>query len=517
MLHKKHIYHQNTFWLKIKKYFPANRDAWKKYFKTALPLILACLIFSLNEFVDNFMSTTIPGGNQALSYANSWTGIFVGILSFTVMVGGALYAQYYGANKIKESKEVINLRFLFAIFIFLVFAIPIWITPEGMIDLISGFDKNIDSFIKTESMKYLSLATVFWFFTAIWLIQNCVLREVGKSTGTLHSAIASIIINVILNSIFIFGFHLPLMYLAVATIVSEITGTVYVLVYAKLKAPETLINPLKIFNISPVILKQFFARTWALIFLTFGALTVTVRFTLWNLGYPTGSIGNGQYQIAAATILGISGMIFNIFWNAFESMEANVAVHVGKHLGQNEIEYAKQNANELQGFNLTMGLVLSLILFAITWIIPYMDFLIEGYKSGLLESLKGTVSETTANQLAQQGADYVLKQIQESLWAQIFWMPLWAWFINRSKVINAGGYSNIVSIIESFGGALQCGWIVVIGVCIHNPSTYISFPLAYGLFYLSDGFKLIIYEILFNKLNWARNITNLEESKISVE
>ena len=69
-----------NIWFKIKQNLPQNGQIWKMFTMTALPVIFSSFIFSLNTFVDNFMSINIAGGNQALSYANALTEIQLGII-----------------------------------------------------------------------------------------------------------------------------------------------------------------------------------------------------------------------------------------------------------------------------------------------------------------------------------------------------------------------------------------------------------------------------------------------------
>ncbi len=50
----------------------------------------------------------------------------------------------------------------------------------------------------------------------------------------------------------------------------------------------------------------------------------------------------------------------------FDSINANVAIYVGKHLGSNQFEEAQVNAKQLQGFNMIVAFVLASLLFILT-------------------------------------------------------------------------------------------------------------------------------------------------------
>ncbi len=486
----------------FKSYFPDNKHKWKSFLLTALPVMLSSMVFALNAFVDNFMSTNIAGGNQALSYANTWTEIEVGIIALTTVVGTTLFAQYLGQNNVNKVKEVINMRILFAVGIALVFALPTWITPSGMVKLISGFDEHLSQDIIDKSSSYILIITASWILNAIWYTISMVLREKHHGGASFISSLISLIANIVLNSIFVIWLELGINYLAISTIIANILGLVYCIVYKVVKDRSILINPLKIFVVSSEILKQFFSRSISFICFSISSIAITIRFTLFNITYPTGTVGISAYQISAATVLGISGMFFNIFWTMFDSINANVAIYVGKHLGSNNFDEAQLNAKQLQGFNMIVAFVLASLLFILTWCIPYMTFMADGYKKGIADS------GLTPQQM-DQAVSFYLETIKETLWPLVFYMPMFIWFITRSKIVAAGGHTNIVAITEAICSCCQLGWIAIIGFGINGGTTdpKLSFQLAYSIFFMADIPKLVIYEIMIKKVDWVKNIT----------
>ena len=79
-------------------------------------------------------------------------------------------------------------------------------------------------------------------------------------------------------------------------------------------------------------------------------------------------------------------MFFNIFWTTFDSINSNVAVFVGKELGQNNIQNAKNNSKELLGFHTLLAICMGIILFSLSFGIEKMTFLAKGYKLSLISS-----------------------------------------------------------------------------------------------------------------------------------
>ena len=240
-----------------------------------------------------------------------------------------------------------------------------------------------------------------------------------------------------------------------------------------------------------------------------GYLTIILRFTLWYLGYPIGKIGNDYLRISAATILGITGMFFNIFWTTFESLSATVAVYVGKELGDNKIDEAKKNAKQLQGYHFVLGIVIGLIALTFAFTTQYMTFLSEGYLKELRNYYKLYINEIpigmSLDQILNEGQYEFLQNIKNSLIGIIVFIPMFVWFVSRNRIISIGGRTNVVALIESLGGIFQILWLlmIVLGLTKLN----IIFAWSYFIFYISDIVKWLIYEVVYYRIDWAKNVT----------
>ncbi len=473
---------------------------------TSLPIIFAAMIFALNSFIDNFMAIPIPNGIDKLSYANTWTSLVTGIIAATTVIGSSLFGQYYGAKDRVNTRYILRARILISLLITSLFALPAFIAPEFMINLVGSF--KVDQIIVTDSALYLRIIAVTWMTGAWGYTSAMIMREAGHGRASLISSIISLSINIALNSMFVFGFKTGIWSLAVSTIISQIFSVGFNIVFVWWKNKELIVNPLKLFSISSQIWKQILRRSSSFVFMAVGSIAVSIRFIFWNANYSPGNVGsNPEFLISAATILGISGAVFNIFWSTFESVGANTTIFVGRELGHGNLEQAKINAKELQGFHLIMALIMGSCLLVFSFIIPSMTFLADGYRQGTISSLidKG-VNMEEAIIIANQGVTEYLDLLKMTIWPLAGYMPMWIWYQTRSRCISAGGKTNITSLVDASGGVVQTCWISIL-VFVIVPATDLSFPIAYTIFFLSDITKVIVYELLFHKLNWGKNLT----------
>ncbi|MGL5522004.1 MAG: MATE family efflux transporter [Metamycoplasmataceae bacterium] len=485
---------------KILRFFPKNKSKWKEYTFTTIPVIMAALIFSLNGVVDNFMSVSIEGGVVALTYANTWTNIVMGIISMTTIIGSALFGQYFGSQDKQNIRFVLRARMLFAIIIAILFAVPGFINPEGMIDISSGF--NADPSVRNEASLYLRLIGISWIVGAWGFTSAMVMREAGNLNPALISSAVSLVSNIILNSIFIFWLKSPIWMLAVSTIISQSLLVLYNVLYVYFKNKLLIINPLLIFHIDSKIYKQFLKRIPSFLLLSVGAALINIRYIFWNIAYGPGTVGPEAYNLSAAAFLGIASALFNVFWSGFESISTNTTIFVARKLGKNQVQEGIENANELVGFHLIMAIIFGSLLLMVSFIVPYMDFLAEGYRLELEHFGKLPPSEIPA------AVSYYLENLKLTIIPLSYNMLIWSWFITRERSITSGGRTNLVSSINVFLNILQITWLIILTlVIVSNLGIKIHFTTAYLLFFLFDFVKLIVYEIAFWKIRWARDIT----------
>ncbi len=498
-----------TIFYNLKLNFPENSKTWKLFTLTALPVIFSSLIFALNAFVDNFMAINLPGGNESLAHANAWTEIQLGIISVTTIVGTSLFSQYVGKKEWNKVKEVINLRMIFALVIALIFAIPCIIFNDFMIRLISSFDDNMSNDIRLNANSYLRIIAISWIINAWAFTLQMIIREKNHGFISLFAASLTLIVNIILNSIFIYVLNQGIVFLAYSTIISLLIEILFLTTWIWFKERILFINIFKIFKISKDIFKQFLHRMPSFILFTIGSLTINIRFTLWNLGYGVSSVGNDYLRISSATILGITGMFFNIFWTTFEALSATVAVYVGEELGNNNIEQAKKNAKQLQGFHLVIGLSIGLIALIFAFLTRYMSFLSEGYIKGIEEFYQDPNNllppNITLNDVINEGREVFLNNVRNTLIGIIVFIPLFVWFVSRDRIISIGGLTNTVATIEAITGIFQLLWLLMIVLGLTR--LQVSFAWAYFIFFISDVFKMIVYEFVYYRVDWAKNVT----------
>ena len=151
------------------------------------------------------------------------------------------------------------------------------------------------------------------------------------------------------------------------------------------------------------------------------------------------------------------------------------------------------------------------LLFSLSFAVVKMHFLTDGYAKGLEETLAKENPDWTSQQIStivNQGRDQFLENLKITLWPLSWNMPIWIWYLTKKTIIASGGLTDATSLADTIMGILQIAWIAIINlVIIHDDFRPIAFPWAYAMFFISDLIKIPLFEILYYKLNWARNVT----------
>ncbi|MEG0354780.1 MAG: MATE family efflux transporter [Lachnospiraceae bacterium] len=215
--------------LKTSKEADLGNDALGKlFFRLALPAILAQVINVMYNMVDRMYIGHIPKiGPEALTGVGVTMPIIMAISAFAALVsmGGAPRASIMMGKGDKPAAEKIlgnctTMLALIAILltvVFLAFGHPIL--------MLFGASGNTISYA-WDYMKIYSIGTIFVQFS---LGLNAFINAQGYAKTGMFTVAIGAICNIILDPIFIFGFHMGVKGAALATIISQAISCIWVL------------------------------------------------------------------------------------------------------------------------------------------------------------------------------------------------------------------------------------------------------------------------------------------------
>ena len=200
----------------------------KMFMSYVIPSIIAMLIVGSYSIVDSVFIGQYSGKTGLAAVAITWPLImFFGAVGDMLGTGaGVLISQAQGANNIKKARSSFaNMMFLQVLFCAILIIPCTVFLPDILIFSGANIELLPISLIYAKILIYGCLASML----AIGLIS--VIRNDGRPTFAMIIIVISLVLNIILDYLFIFVFNLGLAGAAWATLVSEIVACVICLVY----------------------------------------------------------------------------------------------------------------------------------------------------------------------------------------------------------------------------------------------------------------------------------------------
>ncbi len=295
--------------------------------------------------------------------------IFYGLGTGSTM----LCAQYWGKKDLRAIAKVEGIALRFALGFSILFAVPAAAIPETMMRFFTEDQELIC--LGGQYLRIISISYLCWGVSEIYL---SVLRSIERVRISMLLNVTALLLNIILNAVFVFGlFGAPKMGIrgvALATSTSRAVQLIASLVVSAFSKDVKLQFRL-MFEKSGVLLKDF-------VRLSLPALGNDV---IWSVAFSMYSVIMGHMGsdvVAANSLVVVVRNFSTVFCFAIASAGG---INIGKRIGANEIEEAKEDARKTLKLTVFTGIIGGvLILIVSPFVIHFATFNEDGY--GLSEN-----------------------------------------------------------------------------------------------------------------------------------
>ena len=202
----------------------------KSFTKLCIPIALETLCYMLAGMVDTVMLSTV-GDNAvgAVGTANTYINVF--IIMFHVVSSGmiAVMTQYIGAKRIGVAYQARQLGAIFNVVLGALLSVFLFAFSGTILETV-GVAPLLMDYAKT----HLKIVGGCCFLNALIPIFSSYLRAFGHTKQPLIATLAANAANLILNAVFLFGFHSGVAGVAAATVLSRVLNLVIVIAASKL-------------------------------------------------------------------------------------------------------------------------------------------------------------------------------------------------------------------------------------------------------------------------------------------
>ncbi|MBS6764686.1 MAG: MATE family efflux transporter [Clostridium sp.] len=324
---------------------------WGKFYRSVFALVIPMALQNLINVGVTAADVIMLGrvGEKALSGASLAGQVqYIMVLFLFGLTSGAtvLTAQYWGKGDKKTIEKILGLGMKAAIIVTAIFTVAALMIPDLLMRIFTN-----DPAVISEGIKYLRIVAFSYVLMGITQVYLFIMRSVERVVVATVVYLVSLICNVILNAIFIFGLlGCPAMGIqgaALGTLAARFVELILVFGYARL------------FNKDIKFRFRYLMRTDRLLvrdFLRY-ALPVVMNEVMWGLGTAanTAILGHmGSAAVAANSVAQVARQLATVV--AF-GLSSATAIYLGKTIGEKKFEHAKAYAHRFLLLSVVMGAI----------------------------------------------------------------------------------------------------------------------------------------------------------------
>lgn len=331
----------------------ATESFYKTLLKIALPITLQTLLQSTLVIIDQMVVGQL--GEQAITavaIGNKFFTVYQYLVVAITAGVGIFIAQFWGKKEMSNILKTLKLPFVMGGVVFIVFVLAISIFSQQSIRVFSSDPNVIEQAEMVQKIYFISALPLL-----LTNIYATLLRSTCRVKVPMITGIISIILNTVLNYIFIFGklgFEpMGACGAAYATVIARIVETVILIAVVHISS-DVRFNILDVFRnkLDVTFIKRCLKSIWPLFILNLVFISAD---TIYSSVY--GNMGTDE-MAAMSIMFPIQGFSIGMF----NGMSSATAIILGVKLGAGEIDIAKKYAKRILKISTILTLIISVIL-----------------------------------------------------------------------------------------------------------------------------------------------------------
>jgi len=331
--------------------FVRDRNFYKDLVILAIPIMLQNFITFAVSFADNVMVGSL--GEYAIS------GVYVGnqiqmLLQFVVMgiqEGMSILAtQYWGRKDAENIKHIVAVAFRICLAVGLFFTLVMVIVPEPILRLFTDDEQVVE-----EALVYVRILCWSYALFSVSQILISAMRSVEQTKIGFYVSLMSLVVNVTLNYILIFGKlgiePMGVKGAAIATLVSRLCELLLAAAYVLFADRKLIMRPRDFTR---------WNRTLAIDLAKYGS-PVLMGQIVWAINNLGQSAIIGHFSTEAVAAVSIAGMLNNMLFLIARGLASGLGIITGKTIGAGEYEKMKRYAVTSQVIFLCLGIFLGVM------------------------------------------------------------------------------------------------------------------------------------------------------------
>ena len=204
--------------------------------KFSIPLLISVAFQQMYNICDSVIAGKFAGENALAAVGASYpiTMIFMAFAVGCNIGSSVIISQLYGSKKLTRMKTAVNTALIMSLTLSLLLAVGGLVLCDGMLRLLDT-PKNIF----TDGSAYLGIYTLGLPLLFMYNVSSGIFTAIGDSKTPLYLLIFSSLLNIVLDLVFVAGFHWGVRGVGWATFIAQGLASVLSLVAVFLKIRKT--------------------------------------------------------------------------------------------------------------------------------------------------------------------------------------------------------------------------------------------------------------------------------------
>lgn len=431
----------------------------------ALPVSLQYMMLTSLNMIDTIMVGQL--GDKAIASVGIGNQVYflLSMLLLGVSSGSAIFvSQFYGKNDEANIKKVVGLSLLLAIISASLYFLGVFFFNQGIMQLFT-----IDPTVILLGSQYLKIVSLSYVVTAITTVFSSVSRSTENAKLPMRASFTAVILNTILNYIFIFGLgSLPALGVvgaAIATVISRLIELLIILygVYHKQNLVAVKLKHLVTF--SKTLFNRFVQQS----------STIIIKDLIWGVGTTVHMIIYARMGTESVASINLLNTIRSIAFVLIMGLSNACIVLVGKKIGESSFDVAYQFALKFRNMTLGIAMALGFVLWAVRHIV-LMPF-----------NISATVYDHTATMLMIFSLTFAIEAYN---------------MISVLGILRSGGDTKFCLYMD-----LVAVWVIGLAMAlIGGILLKLPIPMVYAMVFAQEIFKAILLTHRIKSKKWIRSL-----------
>ena len=353
-----------------------NSEFYSKLFSLVLPIAFQQFMLAAVNASDALMLGLLDQDSlSAVSLAGQVQFVFNLFLAAMTIGASMLAAQYWGKGDRDAVERILALVLKITTPVSLAVFLAAQLCPGLLMRIFTR-----DEVLIAGGVRYLQVVGLSYLMTGISQIFLCILKNSGQAMKSTVISSFSVVLNIFLNAVFIFGFWIfPEMGIAGAALATVIAKAAELLWLFAESCWEGRIHLRMryVIHTDPLLRKDFWKYT----------TPVLANEMVWGCGFTMYSVIMGHLGSDAVAANSIANIVKNLIACFCSGIGNGGGILVGNELGQGNLEKARSYGGRLCRISIVSGIISGLVLLALSPLILSVSNLSDvsaGYLRGML-------------------------------------------------------------------------------------------------------------------------------------